>query len=168
MGGKLAMIPPSLKISLLVAWTFAATARAESGDGKAEARNKREASVDAKGVADEEAYRQARLKEQFEQFKSQLIRLAQRLEQTSDASNTDKAKVLRQAINKVNDLGTEIKFERLVNQLRSAGKDLTLDDLSSIMEKQEDLHADIRSILVILLTDDRGRIKKEIEAWKIR
>ena len=99
------MICPSLKISLLVALAFAATARAESGDGKAEPKNNRETIVDPKGAADEEAYRQARLKEQFEQFRSQLIRLAQRLEQSSDASNTDKAKVLRQAINKVNDLG---------------------------------------------------------------
>src|SRR5260370_11841677 len=124
--------------------------------------------LDASGLANEEAYQQARLKEQFDQFKSQLIRLAQRLEQSPEPSNKDKAKILRQAISKVNDLGTEIKFEKLVNQLRSAGKDLTLDDLSSTMEKQADLHADIRSILVILLTDDRGRLKKDIEAWKIR
>src|SRR5260370_32941619 len=116
LGGKLAMIHPSLKISLLVAVAFGATARAESGDGKAEPKNKREAIVDPRGVADEEAYRQARLKEQFEQFKSQVIRLAQRLEQNNDASNTDKAKGLRHAINNGNDLGTEIKFGKLVSQ----------------------------------------------------
>src|ERR1700730_1886182 len=115
------------------------------------------------GLSDEQVYQQLVLKLQFEEFKSQLIRLARRLEQSGDASNQTKAKILRQAITAVNESGVEIKFEKLINHLKSVGKDLTLDDLTSIMEKHEDLHADIRAILVILLADDRDRLKKEIE-----
>ncbi|MFL5243352.1 MAG: hypothetical protein ACJ8FY_14700 [Gemmataceae bacterium] len=162
------MMRQTWAIYLLAILSFSTTARAVSDDTIDLAKNNPEAKPGPKGSADDQANQQARLKEQFDQFKSQLIRLAQRLEQSPDPSNKEKAKVLRQAISKVNDLGTEIKFEKLVNQLRLAGKDLTLDDLSSIMEKQADLHADIRSILVILLSDNSGRLRKDIESWKLR
>jgi hypothetical protein len=119
-------------------------------------------------ISNEQVYQQQLLKDQFEQFKSQLIRLAQRLEQSDDPANQNKAKVLRQAISAVNESGVEIKFDKLINTLKSVGKDLTLDDLCSIMEKHEDLHANIRAILVILLADDRDRLKKDIDIWELR
>src|SRR5258708_10198145 len=151
--------------SCVVTFLLTFEARSDQDVQKAKAQP---AAADTAAISDEQVYQQLVLKRQFEEFKGQLIRLAQRLEQSGDASNQNKAKILRQAIAAVNESGVEIKFEKLINHLKSAGKDLTLDDLTTIMEKHEDLHADIRAILVILLADDRDRLKKDIEIWKLR
>src|SRR5260370_6053784 len=100
----------------------------------------------------------------FEEVKNQLIRLADRLAQSSDPANKDKAKILRDAINKVNDVGIETKFTKLVNLIKNASKDVSIDDLANIQAQHEDLTKDIRAIIAILLTDNRdAELRRKIK-----
>jgi hypothetical protein len=122
--------------------------------------------LDPTSAISEEAYREARLKMQFEEFKQQLLRLAQRLEK--DPANKDKAAVLKRAIDKVSEDNVEVKFDKLVNLLK-AQKEIGLDDLGNILRENEDLTKDIRSLIAILLTDDRsGELKRQIRELQER
>ncbi|MFL5241155.1 MAG: hypothetical protein ACJ8FY_03525 [Gemmataceae bacterium] len=144
--------------------TLRAADEPSKAKGKPPADKKDEASLDPKGTLTEAEYQQARLKMQFDEFKNQLIRLADRLAQSSDPANKDKAKILREAINKVNDVGVEIKFEKLVNLIKNASKDVSIDDLANIQAQHEDLTKDIRAIIAILLTDNRdAELRRKIK-----
>src|SRR4051794_40976931 len=108
----------------------------------------------AKGAAldkDEAALKQERLKIQFQDFEAKLLRLAQRLENSSKPEDIEKARVLKRAIDEASKSGVDTKFDKLVNDLKTS-KALDLDTVELLAKKNEDLANDLRAIIRILLT----------------
>jgi hypothetical protein len=119
--------------------------------------------IDSKSALEQSRIEQERLKVQFEEFKNQLIRLADRLDSSDKKEDKDKAAILRRAIDKVNDLGTENKFEELVKQLKNS-KEMGPEDLEGLLATNADLAKDIKAILDILMTDNRdAQLRAEIK-----
>ena len=124
---------------------------------------KDEAKLDEKAVVEEAAIKQARLSEDFRKFEGALLRLAQRLESSSKAEDREKAVVLKKAIDRAMNEGVDTKFDRLVNALKTS-KAITPDYLQGAMDQNKELANDIRTILAILLTDNRDEeLRKEKE-----
>jgi len=113
-----------------------------------------------KAVLDELAFQQERQKQQFNRFKEALYSLSKHLENSPKPEDKEKAKILKEALKKASEEGTENKFEKLINILKDT-KSLKLDDLETARLQNEDLARDIRAILVILMTDDRDKALKE-------
>jgi hypothetical protein len=122
-----------------------------------------EAVLDPKAVLDEQAYKNARAKQDFERFKEALFSLSKHLENSPKAEDREKAKILKEALKKASEEGTENKFDKLINILKDS-KALNLDGIDTAIGQNEDLRRDIRAILIILMTDNRDkRLKEEKE-----
>lgn len=138
---------------LTAALAFVLIARADDLGKKDDAK-----ASPAKGGAtldkDDAALKQERLKVQFQDFEAKLLRVKQRLERSSKPEDLEKARVLQRAIDEAGKAGTDNKFDKLVNDLKTS-KALDLDTVEILAKKNEDLANDIRAILRILLTDNR-------------
>jgi hypothetical protein len=111
--------------------------------------------VDPKARIEEAANQQERLRRQFEEFKQSLLRLKQRLESSPKPEDREKAKVLDEALAKASEQGTDTKFSTLVQSLKGSDAFKDLDQLGTILDKNEDLRKDIRALIELLLRDDR-------------
>jgi hypothetical protein len=110
------------------------------------------------------ANQQERLKRQFDDFKQSLINLANRLEKSGKQEDRDKAANLKLAIKKAGDEGVDTKFATLVDALRRENAYGEIEKLDEILTKNDELRKDIRSILELLLKDNRDEeLRKEIE-----
>jgi hypothetical protein len=118
--------------------------------------------VDPKVRIEEAANQQERLRRQFEEFKQSLLRLKQRLETSPKQEDREKARILDEALAKASEKGTDSKFNTLVAALKGADAFKDLDQLGTILDKNEDLRKDLRSLIELLLRDDReAQLKKE-------
>jgi hypothetical protein len=117
--------------------------------------------VDPKARIEEAANQQERLRRQFEEFKQSLLRLKQRLESSPKPEDREKAKVLDEALAKASEQGTDTKFGTLVSALKGSDAFKDLDQLGSILDKNEDLRKDIRALIELLLRDDRDTQRKK-------
>jgi hypothetical protein len=125
--------------------------------------------LNTKAELEESLIRQKIAKQQFENFSNALYTLANHLEKSAKDEDKAKAKILREAIKKAGEEGTENKFDKLINALKDS-KAITLDGLEAAKAQNEDLVRDIRVILAILLTDNGDaelRHKKELLAKMI-
>src|SRR5262249_10213565 len=118
---------------------------------------------DDKGVRDDVALQQERLRGQFRDFEQALLRLAQRLERSSKPEDQARAKTLKEAIRKSSDENINTKFDKLIATLR-ASKDIDLQEIKEAMEQSKILAADIRAILSLLLSDNRDEQLKAEKA----
>jgi hypothetical protein len=126
---------------------------------------KDEAKLDPKNTVEDAAIRQQRLAQQFREFEGALLRLAQRLETSSKAEDREKASILKKAIEKAMTEGVDNKFDRLVTLLRTS-KVVTPDYLEQAKDQNKALADDIRTILAILLTDNRDdELRKERQKY---
>jgi hypothetical protein len=116
--------------------------------------NKDDTALDPKNTIEDAAIKQQRLSQQFREFEGALLRLAQRLETSSKAEDREKAVILKKAIDKAMNEGVDTKFDRLVFLLKTS-KAVTPDYLETIKDQNKALADDIRTILAILLTDNR-------------
>src|SRR5689334_943997 len=117
--------------------------------------------LDPKSALEEAAIKQERLSRQFRDFEGALLRLAQRLETSSKAEDRDKAVVLRKALDKAGEKGVDTDFDRLVSLLKDS-KAITPEYLEKAMHQNQEVADDIRTILAILLTDNRDEeLRKE-------
>ena len=120
-----------------------------------------DAALDPKSTLEEAAIKQERLSRQFRDFEGALLRLAQRLETSSKAEDREKAVVLKKAIDRAMNEGVDTKFDRLVSLLKDS-KAITPDYLNRAMTQNQAVADDIRTILAILLTDNRDEeLRKE-------
>lgn len=117
--------------------------------------------VDPKARIEEAANQQERLRRQFEEFKQSLLRLKQRLESSPKPEDREKAKVLDEALAKASEQGTDTKFSTLVSALKGSEAFKDLDQLGSILDKNEDLRKDLRALIELLLRDDRDAQRKK-------
>ncbi|HEY1861707.1 MAG TPA: hypothetical protein VGG61_15205 [Gemmataceae bacterium] len=136
---------------------------------KPKVENKDKDEQNPKAILQEYEFQQVMAKQQFETFSNALYNLASHLEKSAKPEDKDKAKILREAIKKAAEEGTENKFAKLINSVKDS-KAVTLDGLESVKTQNEDLVRDIRVILAILLTDNRDaelRRQKEMLAKMI-
>src|SRR6516165_9071932 len=77
-----------------------------SGDKKAPELTKEQ----LEALQKETAFKQAQMKKEFEEFRTAILTLAQRLEASARQEDKDKARLLREAIELANKQGVETKF----------------------------------------------------------
>src|SRR5437868_13470550 len=116
---------------------------------------------------DEAAIRQERLKDQFGNFKTSLLNLAQRLERSSRSEDRERAVILKKAIETASAKGIDHQFMSLIHLLKE-NKALSLNEVKDAMDQTKLLADDIHALLAILLSDDRDaqneKERKRIEA----
>jgi hypothetical protein len=108
--------------------------------------------------------RQQNLERQYKAFTTNLLALAQKLEKSDRIEDKDKAKALRKAIDLADKEGVDNKFTKLLSTLTSkaGGLDLSIADITSARNQNDDLIKALREILAILQSDDElDRIKAE-------
>jgi len=121
--------------------------------------------ADPKIKIEDAANQQEALKRRFDDFKQQLLALAQRMENSAKAEDREKAKILRQAIKKASEEGVETQFSSLIDMLRGNEAFKNTEQLQLILAENEKLRKNLRSILELLLKDDRdAQLKAEREA----
>jgi hypothetical protein len=102
---------------------------------------------------------QERMASQFSEFKSALLRLAQRLEHSPRTEDKERAVVLKEAIRKAGEVNPELKFDAIVNHLKA--NKLELDQMKEVMELSSTAADDIRTIINILLAGNKDAMTKE-------
>jgi hypothetical protein len=112
---------------------------------------------------DEDAIKEEHLAQQFNEFKSSLHALAQRLERSSKPEDRERAATLKKAIETASKEAVDHKFTKLIDLLK-VNKQLNLNEIKEAMDQSKMLADDIEAILAILLSDNRdSQLKKEIE-----
>src|SRR6266699_2050726 len=102
----------------LTALAFVWTAQAEQPAVKLDpAKNKTSGTADKDFDAQRLASEQAQLKMEFLEFKQQLLRLAQNLELSNKPENKEKAKMLREALERAAKGGVSLRFNQLIETL---------------------------------------------------
>ena len=104
-----------------------------------------------------------RLASQFNAFQSNLLQMAQRLERSPKPEDRERAVLLKEAIKKTQDLGTPNKFTTLIDLLKT-NKAISLNDAKEAMDRSKMVAEDIRTLLAILMSDNRdAQLKAEKE-----
>jgi hypothetical protein len=104
-----------------------------------------------------------RLASQFNTFQSNLLQMAQRLERSSKPEDRERAVLLKDAIKKTQELGTPNKFTTLIELLKN-NKAISLNDAKEAMDRSKMVAEDIRTLLAILMSDNRdAQLKSEKE-----
>ncbi len=99
----------------------------------------------------------------FRELQQALLRLAQRLENSSKPEDRERAASIRKAIDLASTSGVDTRFDRLIGLLKKT-KELNLEEVTEAMNDTKMLVADIRAILALLLSDNRDeRLKEERE-----
>jgi hypothetical protein len=103
----------------------------------------------------EAALKQEQLKGQFDEFKQGLLRLAQRLDSSPKPEDKEKAKALRDALNATGTQAIDAKFIALAAALKGSEAFKDLDQLNLLIKENNDLRTEIRSLIDLLLKDNR-------------
>ncbi len=98
---------------------------------------------------------QDRLKRQFDEFKLSLLRLAQRLENSSRQEDKDKATVLKEALAKASEMGIDQKMTGLVSALKSDKTFKDTDVLADVIGRNDELRKDLNTLIEMLQKDDK-------------
>jgi hypothetical protein len=114
---------------------------------------------------EEAAAAQEGLARKFRDFEQALLRLTQRMEQSSKPADQQKAKVLRKAVDTASKEGTDLKFAKLIQLLRTShALDGNLNDLEAVLRQNKMVAADIQALLKLLLENDRlAQLKAELD-----
>jgi hypothetical protein len=103
---------------------------------------------------------QDRLLREWKQFEGILVRMAQRLDKSSNIEDKARAEGLRKAIDLSNKEGVENRFQKLITTL-VASKTLTVDDLQKAAGQNDELIKILRDMLEMLLTDNEALRRRE-------
>ncbi len=124
--------------------------------------SKQSAKADSKSVQVDVTGSQERLKQQFKDFTTDLLRLAQRLEASPKAEDRDKAMALKNALKVASDQGIEMKFSTLILALRSSDSFKNIETLQGVLTQNQEIREDLRKLIDVLLKDDReSQLRKE-------
>lgn len=108
--------------------------------------------------------RQFAIERQYKAFTTNLLALAQKFEKSEKVEDKDKAKALRKVIDLADKEGVDNKFTTLLRTLtgKSGGLDISISDITSAKNQNDDLIKVLKEILTILQSDDElARIKAE-------
>jgi len=119
--------------------------------------------ADPKILIGDAATQQERLKRNFDDFKSKLLGLAHRMENSTKPEDREKAKILRQALNKASAEGVETRFTTLIEMLSGRNASNNTEVLQDILNENQELRRILRDIMELLLKDDRdAELKRQI------
>jgi hypothetical protein len=150
---------------LLAPLAFALLAKAADDPAKPDAKSKKpvEDKLDVKSTLDDLAGRQIRMQANFSDFKSALLRLSQRMANSPKPEDRDRAKLLKQALEKANEEGIENSFDKLVQILKATSSPNDQAAITKAMNETDDLAKRLRAILALLMTDNRdAELKRQI------
>ncbi len=126
-----------------------------------------EEKLDVKQAVGDLAAKQVRMQALFSDFKSALLRLSQRMAASPKPEDRERAKLLKQALEKANEEGIDNSFDKLITILKAADK----EDQAAIekaMNETDDLAKRLRAILALLETDNRDAELKKLIAEATR
>jgi hypothetical protein len=114
-----------------------------------------EATEKPRQLQDELRLREQILARQFGEFEQSLLKLIQRLERSSREADRDRAKVLRQALEKCKTSLITTQFDQIVDILRK--QDLKhLGSVENLANRTSKLAQDIREIIALIQADPRA------------
>src|SRR5262249_47988031 len=117
-------------------------------------------------ASEDAADKQQGLARKFREFEQALLRLTQRMEQSDNFTDKKKAAVLRKAVQTASKEGTDVKFDKLIQLLRtSRALEGSLNELEELLRQNKMVAADIKALLRLLLDGDRLARLKEDEKW---
>ena len=129
-----------------------------------QAQDSKPAKEDTKAIQVDVAGSQERLKQQFKDFTTDLLRLAQRLENSPKAEDRDKAQALKNALKAASEQGIEVKFTTLILALKTSNAFKNIDTLQGVLTQNQEIRDDLRKLIDVLLKDDReSALRKERE-----
>jgi hypothetical protein len=119
--------------------------------------------TDPKVKIEDAAVQQERLKSRFDDFKSKLLSLAQRMENSPKPEDQEKAKILRRAIKKASEEGVDTKFSTLIETLKTSDAFKNTEQLQAILTQNEELRRSLRELMDLLMKDDRdAELRKQM------
>jgi len=147
----------------IAAAAFALLARAEPTEPAKDAKKAPEKEkLDIKSSADDLAAKQIRMQALYSDFNSALLRLSQRMANSPKPEDRERAKLLKQALEKANEEGIQNSFDKLVTILKAAKPD-DQASFTKALNETDDLSKRLRAILALLMTDNRdAELKKQI------
>ncbi len=147
----------------IAAAAFALLARAEPTDPPKDAKKAPEKEkLDVKLTAEDLAAKQIRMQALYSDFKGALLRLSQRMANSPKPEDRERAKLLKQALEKANEEGIDNSFDKLVTILKAAKPD-DQAGFTKALNETDDLSKRLRAILALLMTDNRdAELKKQI------
>jgi len=129
-----------------------------------QAQDTKPAKEDNKAIQADVTGSQERLKQQFKDFTTDLLRLAQRLENSPKAEDRDKAQALKNALKAASEQGIEVKFTTLILALKTSNAFKNIDTLQGVLTQNQEIRDDLRKLIDVLLKDDReSALRKERE-----
>lgn len=129
-----------------------------------QAQDAKPAKEDNKAVQVDVTGSQERLRQQFKDFTTDLLRLAQRLENSPKAEDRDKAQALKNALKAASEQGIEVKFTTLILALKTSNAFKNIDTLQGVLTQNQEIRDDLRKLIDVLLKDDReSALRKERE-----
>ena len=129
-----------------------------------QAQDAKTAKEDNKAIQADVTGSQERLKQQFKDFTTDLLRLAQRLENSPKAEDRDKAQALKNALKSASEQGIEVKFTTLILALKTSNAFKNIDTLQGVLTQNQEIRDDLRKLIDVLLKDDReSALRKERE-----
>ena len=129
-----------------------------------QAQDAKPAKEDNKAIQADVTGSQERLKQQFKDFTTDLLRLAQRLENSPKAEDRDKAQALKNALKSASEQGIEVKFTTLILALKTSNAFKNIDTLQGVLTQNQEIRDDLRKLIDVLLKDDReSALRKERE-----
>ena len=129
-----------------------------------QAQDAKPAKEDNKAIQADVTGSQERLKQQFKDFTTDLLRLAQRLENSPKAEDRDKAQGLKNALKSASEQGIEVKFTTLILALKTSNAFKNIDTLQGVLTQNQEIRDDLRKLIDVLLKDDReSALRKERE-----
>lgn len=153
----------------VMATTFLVSARAQDrlpvkiGPRDKSSVKRSEDKTDPKTKIEDAATEQERLRRQFDDFKSKLLGLAQRMENSTKPEDRDKAKILREAIRKASAEGVETRFSSLIEMLRGGNSSSSTEVMQDILTENKELRQILHELMELLLKDDRdAELKRQI------
>jgi hypothetical protein len=155
-----------LAVLFVTAVAFALTVRAEDPSAKSADPKKPDApALDSKAEQDLAAAKEKLLREEFETFKNEVLKLKQRLE-TSD-KDEDKAtvKVLDSVLKEINNLAVDGQFDKMIESLQDPKTFKAFQNASDIEAGNKELHVAMLKLIDLLQSgDDFKESRKKIEA----
>ena len=107
-----------------------------------QAQDAKPAKEDNKAVQVDVTGSQERLKQQFKDFTTDLLRLAQRLENSPKAEDRDKAQALKNALKAASEQGIEVKFTTLILALKTSNAFKNIDTLQGVLTQNQEIRDD--------------------------
>ncbi|MFM8932487.1 MAG: hypothetical protein ACKOS8_11490, partial [Gemmataceae bacterium] len=126
----------------------------------------KDTSKDGSANQGEVSTNQARLQREFSDFKLSLKLLEQRLTRTGKAEDKLRAQAIQEALRIIGDLGTDAKFDTLVQALKQQDAFKSTDKLQGLVERNKELSGDLTRLIEALTLDPEAELRRQRDEAK--